>query len=124
MTIWYAQMQRIVKDPLGNFEADPVLDFVARFLAASQTNCTGKPRYLYYCKYTDAFRQGLRQPPTDPLHHLVHLRGRASVAETDEVFAADRVEIDTGGGRYVGLRQHAGRELVAVGTEARYVGVE
>ena len=32
MTIRYAQMQPIVKDPLGNFEADPVLDFVGSIL--------------------------------------------------------------------------------------------
>src|SRR5205809_3407086 len=67
---------------------------------------------------------GAREPSADPLHRLVHLRRRARIAEADEVPSLDRIEIDAGRDRHVGLLQHALGEIEAVVAEARHIGIE
>src|SRR5262245_43017273 len=47
------------------------------------------------------------QPRADPLHRLVHLCGRAGVAEPKERRAAQRVEVDPRRRRDVGVVEHA-----------------
>src|SRR5215470_2359730 len=64
------------------------------------------------------------EPVCQPLHRLVHLCRRTRVAETDEMSALERIEIDAGRRRHVRLRQHAPGEFEAVVAEARDVGIE
>src|SRR5215831_7626976 len=64
------------------------------------------------------------EPRRDPLHRFAHLRGRARVAEADEVFALERIEIEPRRRRHMRLCQHALGELETVVAEARHVGIE
>src|SRR5262249_16996991 len=64
------------------------------------------------------------EPIRQPVDCLMHLLRRTRVAETNEMSALDRMKMDGGCRRYVGLGQHALGELKAVVAEARHIGVE
>ena len=54
----------------------------------------------------------------------MHVRGRAGVTEAHEAVAVDRIEIDAGCRRHMGLFQHLLGECEAVGRKARYIRIE
>ena len=66
----------------------------------------------------------LVQPGADALDRLLHIGGRAGVAEAHEMPAVDRIEIDAGRRRHMRLLQQPLGEIEAVVGESRDVGVE
>src|SRR5712672_1644554 len=64
------------------------------------------------------------QPAPDPLHGVLRFGARARIAQADELAAMHGVEIEAGGHRHMRLGQHALRKIMAVGGEARDVGIE
>src|SRR4051812_14515639 len=66
----------------------------------------------------------LVQPGADALDRLLHVRGRAGVAEAHKMPAVDRVEIDAGRRRHMRLLQKPLGEIEAVVGELRDVRIE
>src|SRR4051812_30207697 len=66
----------------------------------------------------------LVQPGADALDRLPHIRGRAGVAEAHEMPAVDRIEIDAGRRRHMGILEQPLGEIETVVRELRNVGVE
>src|SRR6266508_189892 len=64
------------------------------------------------------------EPVRQPLDRFVHVRRCTRIAETDEMSALERIEIDARRRRHMRLRQHALGEFEAVVAEARDVGIE
>src|SRR5665213_4433388 len=67
---------------------------------------------------------GLSEPARDPRHRFAHVLGRTRVGKADEPAAVDRVEVDAGRCRDMGLLQHSLREFVTVLGEGGNVGIE
>src|SRR5580700_9419372 len=65
-----------------------------------------------------------RQPRRDALDGLVHVGGRARVAEAQKFTAMNRIEIDAWRRCHAGLLEHLLGERKTVAREARHVGIK
>src|SRR5438067_6172758 len=64
------------------------------------------------------------KPPPDPLHRLLHVRGRSGIAEADEMAAAHRIEVGARRRRDVRLVEHALGKIEAVGAKTRNISIK